>query len=108
MAEVDASPEPPLGTAALPPVGGLSPADAAEWAVQASLARRLPAALAAGFRRCNEEAVRRFDRGGSTGTLALAVGWELIVANVGDSCAYLDTGTEVLQARRQRSLGGQH
>ena len=27
----------------------------------------------------------------------MACGWELLVANVGDSCAYLDTGSEVLQ-----------
>ena len=29
--------------------------------------------------------------------VAVAVGWELIVANVGDSLAFLDTGAEVLQ-----------
>lgn len=33
---------------------------------------------------------------GTTATLAVVVGWELIVANVGDSAAYLDTGREVL------------
>ena len=34
---------------------------------------------------------------GTTATVAAVVGWELLVANVGDSCAYLDTGSEVLQ-----------
>ncbi len=34
---------------------------------------------------------------GSTGTVAVLVGWQLLVANVGDSCAYLDTGAEVVQ-----------
>jgi serine/threonine protein phosphatase PrpC len=33
---------------------------------------------------------------GTTATLAIVVGWELLVANVGDSAAYLDTGREVL------------
>ena len=31
---------------------------------------------------------------------ALQVGWELMVANVGDSLAFLDTGTEVVQVGR--------
>lgn len=34
---------------------------------------------------------------GTTATVAVLIGWELTVANVGDSCAYLDTGSEVLQ-----------
>ena len=29
----------------------------------------------------------------------MLVGWQLLVANVGDSCAYLDTGAEVVQVR---------
>ena len=35
---------------------------------------------------------------GTTATLVTLVGWDVFVANVGDSCAYLDTGCEVLQA----------
>ena len=65
--------------------------------LQTTLLRRLPAALHKGFIRCNEEACRKFKHGGTTATLAIACGWELLVANVGDSCAYLDTGAEVLQ-----------
>ena len=34
---------------------------------------------------------------GTTATVAVLVGWELIVASVGDSCAFFDTGSEVLQ-----------
>lgn len=34
---------------------------------------------------------------GTTATAAVLAGWDLIVANVGDSCAFLDTGSEVLQ-----------
>ena len=33
---------------------------------------------------------------GSTATVAAVTGWEVIIANVGDSCAYLDTGGEVV------------
>ena len=36
---------------------------------------------------------------GSTVSLVTLVGWQLTVANVGDSCVYLDTGSEVIQAR---------
>ena len=32
------------------------------------------------------------------------VGWELIVANVGDSLAYLDTGSEVIQVSGNHRL----
>eukprot|EP00887_Chlorella_sp_A99_P000204 scaffold13.g204.t1 len=101
MAEVDAGAAP---LAEVPPLEGLAPEDVEEWRLQATLARRLPPALVAGFRRCNEEACRRFKRGGTTATLAVAVGWELLVANVGDSCAYLDTGTEVLQVSATHRL----
>ncbi len=34
---------------------------------------------------------------GTTATVAILIGWELIVASVGDSCAFLDTGSEVVQ-----------
>lgn len=50
------------------------------------------------FKAIDADAQRRWpQRGGTTATLAVACGWELVVANVGDSCAYLDTGSEVLQ-----------
>lgn len=48
---------------------------------------------------------------GTTATAAVVLGWELLVANVGDSCAYLDTGAEVLlvctpaRARRRCCVG---
>ena len=75
----------------------MSQRDVEEWAVQAELTRRLPLSMTKGFAHCNQEAQRRFKAGGgTTATLAVAVGWELIVANVGDSLAFLDTGAEVL------------
>lgn len=82
----------------MPEVEGLSPEDAARWRLQATLMMRLPQACATAFRAVDADAQRRWpQRGGSTATLAVACGWELLVANVGDSCAYLDTGSEVLQ-----------
>jgi serine/threonine protein phosphatase PrpC len=56
-------------------------------------------ALHAAFVECDAECQRRFKSSGTTATLAVAVGWELLVASVGDSCAYLDTGAEVIQVR---------
>ena len=54
-------------------------------------------ALEAAFIEVDAECKRRYKRSGTTATVAIAVGWELLVANVGDSCAYLDTGAEILQ-----------
>lgn len=34
---------------------------------------------------------------GATATVAVIVGWDLVVASVGDSTAFLDTGAEVVQ-----------
>ena len=34
---------------------------------------------------------------GATATVAVIVGWDLVLASVGDSTAYLDTGAEVVQ-----------
>jgi serine/threonine protein phosphatase PrpC len=90
------APGAPLAPGDLPPVEGLPAEDVGEWLAQAELARRLPAALAAAFLRCDAEAQARFPRGGTTATLAVQAGWELLVASVGDSLAFLDTGAEVL------------
>ena len=101
MAEVDAGGAP---LQEVPAVEGLPAEDAAAWRLQATLLRRLPRACVAGFCRVNEEAHRRFPEGGTTATLVVAVGWEVVVANVGDSCAYLDTGAEVLQVSGNHRL----
>ncbi|KAG2444124.1 hypothetical protein HYH02_009065 [Chlamydomonas schloesseri] len=67
-------------------------------AAQDALIARLPKALHAGFVQCDEEVMAKFKSppSGTTATLAVQVGWELLVANVGDSLAYLDTGTEIV------------
>ncbi|GLC58862.1 hypothetical protein PLESTB_001409100 [Pleodorina starrii] len=65
-------------------------------AVQDALIARLPKALHAGFVQCDEDVISRHKASGTTATLAIQVGWELLVANVGDSLAYLDTGSEIV------------
>ena len=70
--------------------------DVMEWKLQNELIRRLPNAIQKSFLECDAAACKRFANGGTTATVALLCGWQLIVANVGDSCAYLDTGAEVL------------
>lgn len=49
----------------------------------------------AGFLEADKTCRARFQKSGTTATLAIVVGWEVIVANVGDSAAYLDTGKQV-------------
>jgi serine/threonine protein phosphatase PrpC len=49
----------------------------------------------AGFLEADKVCKARFKVSGTTATLAVVVGWEVFVANVGDSEAYLDTGKQV-------------
>ncbi|KAF6254310.1 hypothetical protein COO60DRAFT_1703399 [Scenedesmus sp. NREL 46B-D3] len=76
--------------------------DRAVWAAQEALVERLPKALFAGFLEADKACRARHRVSGATATLALVAGWELLVANVGDSAAYLDTGKEVI------ALSGNH
>eukprot|EP00891_Asterochloris_glomerata_P001693 jgi/Astpho2/1693/gw1.00032.145.1_t len=83
----------------------ISAADSAGWQLQDQLVERLPVALKSAFVEVEAEYFRSPARGsGSTGTVAVLVGWQLLVANVGDSCAYLDTGAEVVQVSGNHRL----
>lgn len=59
----------------------------------------MPQACVEGFADVDSQIARRAGghSGGTTAVLAWVVGWELLVASVGDSLAVLDTGSEVLQ-----------
>jgi serine/threonine protein phosphatase PrpC len=49
----------------------------------------------AGFLEADKTCSGKFKTSGTTATLAIVSGWDLLVANVGDSLAFLDTGREV-------------
>lgn len=87
---------------------------------QEAIVDRLPQALRDGFQRTDAEFKARHETSGTTATVALVCGWDLVVANVGDSVAYFDTGASVLlvsanhrlddneaERRRLQELGGQ-
>ncbi|KAK9843409.1 hypothetical protein WJX81_000772 [Elliptochloris bilobata] len=76
------------------------------WRLQDELLRRLPQACVEGFAEADCEISRRAGGhgGGTTAVVAVAVGWELLVASVGDSLAVLDTGSEVLQVSGNHRL----
>ena len=62
-----------------------------------ALAAALPAALAAAFAATERDFLTRNQESGTTATVAAVAGWQVLVANVGDSLAFLDTGSEVIQ-----------
>ncbi|KAK9830885.1 hypothetical protein WJX81_001707 [Elliptochloris bilobata] len=70
--------------------------DKALWVSQDAAAVALPGALSRAFCGVQEQFFETSKVSGTTATAAVVLGWELLVANVGDSCAYLDTGAEVL------------
>lgn len=61
-----------------------------------------------GFTEVDAEIGRRAggSGGGTTAVLALAVGWELLIAGVGDSLAVLDTGAQVKVVRQLLPVAG--
>jgi len=79
-----------------------------QWSSQCELMKRLPNAVHRAFLKCDEMACKQFPHGGTTATMAFLCGWQLLVANVGDSCAYLDTGAEVLAVSGNHRLEDNH
>lgn len=78
-------------------LGHTAPQDHALWQAQDRMVASLPAAICAGFEAADQDFKRRSKTSGATATFAMVVGWELVVGNVGDSWAFLDTGAEVIQ-----------
>ncbi|KAL3143652.1 hypothetical protein ABBQ38_002448 [Trebouxia sp. C0009 RCD-2024] len=96
LAGVDVKPD-----AALPEVlceyTQLSDDDKLAWRMQDAMVQCLPAALVSTFKKVQDQFHAHTQVSGSTATVAVIVGWDLLVASVGDSEAYLDTGAEVIQ-----------
>lgn len=63
---------------------------------QEAVVSRLPVALHRAFVQTDEEYNTKYQSSGTTATVALVCGWDLFVANVGDSCAYFDSGASVV------------
>ncbi|KAK9814069.1 hypothetical protein WJX72_000281 [[Myrmecia] bisecta] len=75
----------------------VSDVDKQAWRAQDVLVDKLPQALSRGFEETQKDFWSRSKVSGTTATVVALVGWEVVVANVGDSCAVLDTGSEVVQ-----------
>lgn len=76
---------------------GIEPRLAAQWLLEDAVVRLLPRALCNVFVEVHDDFVLDHEASGTTATVCVFVGTELVVANVGDSLAFLDTGAAVLQ-----------
>ncbi|KAK3278009.1 hypothetical protein CYMTET_14019, partial [Cymbomonas tetramitiformis] len=74
------------------------------WAAQDALLARLPAALRYAFLATEKEFNARTRISGTTATVVVVCGWEAVVANVGDSLAFFDTGKEVVRVSGNHRL----
>ncbi|KAK9844809.1 hypothetical protein WJX74_007066 [Apatococcus lobatus] len=82
----------------------LAGGDIDAWQLQDAAVEQLPEALSHAFQRVQQDFFTSSKQSGTTATLVTLVGWDVFVANVGDSCAYLDTGSEVLQVSGNHRL----
>ena len=81
------------------------PHNADTFALQVEYMKRLPSAIHKAFLKADEQARKQFQQGGgTTATIAFLCGWQLLVASVGDSQAFLDTGNEVLSVSANHRL----
>lgn len=77
-------------------LGDADPETVAIWLLEDTVVKLLPSVLKSVFRSVHDDFVARHSKSGTTATVAVVCGREVISANVGDSLAYLDTGTQVL------------
>ena len=85
-----------LSTGDAPPPG-VPPSTTTAWHAADALAAALPSAAAAAFESLHTRLRSNGVRCGTTATLvAIIDGWRVVTANVGDSLAVLDTGSEVV------------
>ncbi|KAK9918098.1 hypothetical protein WJX75_001295 [Coccomyxa subellipsoidea] len=74
----------------------VKPEERALWRAQDAIVEAMPHALSDAFQKVEADFFEHTKVSGSTATVAALTGWEVVIANVGDSCAYLDTGGEVV------------
>lgn len=75
----------------------LSDDEVREIDAQEKFVATLPDSLDAAFKGADSEWKGKDLPSGTTATVALITGWELVCASVGDSCAYFHTGKQLLQ-----------
>jgi hypothetical protein len=77
-------------------LGDADPETVAVWLLEDTVVQLLPSILKSVFRSVNDDFVAQHSESGTTATVVVVCGREVVSANVGDSLAYLDTGTQVL------------
>ncbi|GMH41356.1 hypothetical protein BSKO_09266 [Bryopsis sp. KO-2023] len=75
----------------------VSPTEADTCTSQEKLIAKMPSALRDAFMSLDASFRLTGQDSGTTATVVAIIGWEVVVANVGDSLVYLDTGSEVLR-----------
>ena len=68
---------------------------------RARFLQALPSALTATYHRLDADIRTRSPKTGTTATCAVLVGWQMVVATVGDTCMHLDVGVLRLFPRDQ-------
>jgi hypothetical protein len=68
----------------------------AVWFLEDTVAKLLPGVLNSVFQSVHDDFVIQHTESGTTATVVVVCGHEVLSANVGDSLAYLDTGCQVL------------
>jgi hypothetical protein len=68
----------------------------AMWLLEDTITSLAPGLLDSTFKRVHADFVSKHPQSGTTATVLFFCGHELVTANVGDSLAYVDTGTQVL------------
>eukprot|EP01026_Neomeris_dumetosa_P017291 TRINITY_DN1661_c0_g1_i5.p1 TRINITY_DN1661_c0_g1~~TRINITY_DN1661_c0_g1_i5.p1 ORF type:complete len:848 (-),score=189.38 TRINITY_DN1661_c0_g1_i5:382-2925(-) len=66
-----------------------------QWKIEDEMVRVLPQILHTAFIKVDKECKEKCEKSGTTATLLVMVGWQLVVASVGDSYCYVDNGKAV-------------
>eukprot|EP01025_Chloroclados_australasicus_P005025 TRINITY_DN11411_c0_g1_i7.p2 TRINITY_DN11411_c0_g1~~TRINITY_DN11411_c0_g1_i7.p2 ORF type:complete len:965 (-),score=168.61 TRINITY_DN11411_c0_g1_i7:3538-6432(-) len=66
-----------------------------QWKIEDEMMRVLPSVLHTAFVNVDKECKEQCQQSGTTATLLVMVGWQVVVASVGDSYCYMDTGKSI-------------